>query len=263
MKRSLSVLASAILAASLLGQAPAAGVDEEPGPDCVVSWGSAARQESSSFSGVVTNARVGRQDCYDRFVVDVSGSAGGYDVAYVDAVRAPGSGLVVPLRGEAALRVIVRAPAHDDDGQPTYNPPVPGEVADVAAYETFEQVAFAGTFEGSTTFGLGVRERLPFRVFALDGPGEGSRLVIDVAHAWLGTGSPSASPFGNYESARAVPGGVEVKGWTIDPDTTGPIYVWVTVDGVGRHLYANGNRPDVGAVHPAYGPGHGLSLIHI
>jgi hypothetical protein len=32
--------------------------------------------------------------------------------------------------------------------------------------------------------GLGVRARLPFRVFKLDGPGEGSRLVIDVAHQW-------------------------------------------------------------------------------
>jgi hypothetical protein len=32
--------------------------------------------------------------------------------------------------------------------------------------------------------GLGVRARLPFRVFTLDGPGSMSRLVIDVAHHW-------------------------------------------------------------------------------
>lgn len=30
----------------------------------------------------------------------------------------------------------------------------------------------------------GVRARLPFRVFVLDGPGSGSRLVVDVAHRW-------------------------------------------------------------------------------
>jgi len=35
-----------------------------------------------------------------------------------------------------------------------------------------------------TTIGLGARARLPFRVFTLSGPGQGSRLVIDVAHRW-------------------------------------------------------------------------------
>jgi hypothetical protein len=38
--------------------------------------------------------------------------------------------------------------------------------------------------EGQTEIGLGVRARLPFRVFPLAGPGDGSRLVIDVAHRW-------------------------------------------------------------------------------
>jgi peptidoglycan/xylan/chitin deacetylase (PgdA/CDA1 family) len=68
----------------------------------------------------------------------------------------------------------------------------------------------------------------------------------------------SGSPFGNYESAVAVIGGISVKGWAIDPDTTAPIYVWVTLDGVGRHFYANVNRPDVGAAYPGYGPSHGF-----
>ncbi|MDQ1596268.1 MAG: hypothetical protein QOH40_2824, partial [Arthrobacter pascens] len=40
------------------------------------------------------------------------------------------------------------------------------------------------SFEGYTTLGLGVRARLPFKVFTLAGPGSGSRLVIDVAHHW-------------------------------------------------------------------------------
>ena len=43
---------------------------------------------------------------------------------------------------------------------------------------------FAGSFEGYTSIGLGVRARLPFRVFMLDGPGTSSRLVVDVAHRW-------------------------------------------------------------------------------
>jgi hypothetical protein len=40
-------------------------------------------------------------------------------------------------------------------------------------------VAWAGSFEGQSTIGLGVRARLPFRVLQLPG-----RLVIDVAHHW-------------------------------------------------------------------------------
>lgn len=55
---------------------------------------------------------------------------------------------------------------------------------DVTGYRTFRQVAFTGSFEGQTLIGLGVRARLPMPAFVLDGPGDGSRLVIDVAHRW-------------------------------------------------------------------------------
>ena len=55
-------------------------------------------------------------------------------------------------------------------------------MTNVSGYQTFRQVAWAGSFEGYTTLGLGVRARLPFKVFTLDGPGSGSRLVVDVAH---------------------------------------------------------------------------------
>ncbi|HAG60432.1 MAG TPA: hypothetical protein DCL83_14500, partial [Arthrobacter bacterium] len=73
---------------------------------------------------------------------------------------------------------------YDANGNATYNPANKTELANVAGYQTFRQVAYAGSFEGYTTLGLGVRARLPFRVFTLDGPGTGSRLVIDVAHFW-------------------------------------------------------------------------------
>jgi hypothetical protein len=49
----------------------------------------------------------------------------------------------------------------------------------VSGYRTFRQVAWAGSFEGQTNIGLGVRARLPFRVFTMPG-----RLVVDVAHLW-------------------------------------------------------------------------------
>ena len=54
----------------------------------------------------------------------------------------------------------------------------------MSGYRTLRQVAWAGSFEGQTSLGVGVRARLPFRVTVLDGPGTGSRVVLDVAHRW-------------------------------------------------------------------------------
>jgi hypothetical protein len=70
----------------------------------------------------------------------------------------------------------------------------------------------------------------------------------------------SGSPIGSLDVARLVPGvGVNVGGWAFDPDTGNSIPVHVYVDGQGTALTANGNRPDVGAVFPGYGPAHGFS----
>jgi hypothetical protein len=77
----------------------------------------------------------------------------------------------------------VRAPAYED-GDPTYDPQDPARLVDVGGWSTFRQVAMAGSFEGQTTIGLGVRARLPMRAYRVDGPGHCQRLVIDVAHHW-------------------------------------------------------------------------------
>jgi len=81
----------------------------------------------------------------------------------------------------AKIEIIVRAPAIDMNGDPTY-PGVVGQrlpgVA-VAGYETFRSTRYGGSFEGQTSLGLGVRARLPFRVMKV-----GNRVVIDVAHHW-------------------------------------------------------------------------------
>jgi hypothetical protein len=101
----------------------------------------------------------------------------------VDRVRQEGSGFAVPLRGGARLQVTVVAPAYDNYRQ-TYRPANRSELVNVAGFQTFRQIAWAGSFEGQSTIGLGVRARLPYRVFVVQGPGAGSRFVIDVAHRW-------------------------------------------------------------------------------
>ncbi len=154
-------------------------------PYCGITWGSLTKAGGVETAPTLTGIRTGRHDCYDRLVLDLrGGSSAGFRVSYVDAVHADGSGTLVPLRGGARLQIIVRAPSYDLNGQPTYTPANPSELANVTGFRTFRQVAYAGSFEGQTTLGLGVRARLPFRAFVLAGPGDGSRLVVDVAHLW-------------------------------------------------------------------------------
>jgi hypothetical protein len=160
-----------------------------PSAYCGLRWGSLPKQAfgnavAGSSQVPVRNVRAGQHACYDRLVVDVAGKVAGAFLRYVPNVAMDGSGTPVPLRGGAKLQVIVEAPAYDPQGHPTYVPANRRELVNVTGYRTFRQVAWAGSFEGQTTIGLGVRARLPMRVFVLNGPGSGSRVVIDVAHRW-------------------------------------------------------------------------------
>jgi hypothetical protein len=150
-----------------------------PAPYCGITWGSLAKSHSPTTSPQLTNIRAGRHDCYDRLVFDVRGNVTGYTVKYVNTMTEDPSGRVVPLRGGAKLSIAIQAPAYDTAGRPTYRYANRAELVNVAGYRTFRQVALAGSFEGVTTVGLGVRARLPFRVFTLP-----NRIVVDVAHAW-------------------------------------------------------------------------------
>ena len=161
-------------------------------PYCGITWGSTDKAGDFPSSvpnprpSAITNVRAGQQDCYDRLVFDLRSIGASYRVRYVGTVYHDPRGTPVPLRGGAKLEIVLPGlPTYDlETGASTYNPPRPSELVDLTGYQTFRQVAWAGSFENQTTLGLGVRARLPFRVLYLDGPGAGSRLVIDVAHQW-------------------------------------------------------------------------------
>ncbi|MBV1778189.1 hypothetical protein KRR55_03545 [Paeniglutamicibacter sp. ABSL32-1] len=180
-------LAGALLIAGLgiSPVSPAATATAVTAPYCGITWGSLADSVAGYSSATITNVRTGRHTCYDRMVIDLKGRVKGYDVRYVNAVYTEGEGRHVPLAGAADLRIIVKAPAYTSSGVPTYNPANRTNAKDVSGYTTFRQVAFLGSYEGQTSFGLGVRARLPFRTFVLTAAdGSTSRLVIDVAHRW-------------------------------------------------------------------------------
>jgi hypothetical protein len=150
-------------------------------PYCGITWGSLPKHGGGMSTVPLTNIRTGQHECYDRMVFDFSGSASGYRVEYVTNVYADGSGQLISLNGGAKLQIIALASAYDTNGSSTY----PGIVGkhlpgiNLSGYQTFRDAKFAGSFEGQTTVGLGVRARLPFRIFTLN-----NRLVVDVAHRW-------------------------------------------------------------------------------
>ena len=163
-----------------LPPAPAGGT----AADCRdVAWGSGAKAFPRLSTSPITGVRAGQHRCFDRVVIDLATPpAGGWTVQY-GPVAEPGTGDIVPVRGGASIEVVVRAPTHTLAGTPTFTPADPHELVAVGGYRTLRQAVFAGTFEGQSTFGLGVRARLPFRVFALEDAGR-ARLVVDVAHRW-------------------------------------------------------------------------------
>jgi hypothetical protein len=146
---------------------------------CEVVWGSGPKSDMFMTDTDMVGLRAGRHECHDRLVFDLRGPITGYWVSYVDAVTEDPTGRPVPLRGGARLMVAVFAAAHDDSGTPTYTFTDGAELVDVTGYRTLRQVAWAGSWEGTTSVGVGVRARLPMRVFTLP-----DRIVVDVAHTW-------------------------------------------------------------------------------
>ena len=178
MRRSLP-LAVALAVLALAAPAQAAS------PYCGITWGSLAKTTASAPAGgdPLVNVRAGRNTCYDRLVLDVRGQVQSWNVRYVSQVTNDPRGDVVPLRGGAFLQIVAGVSDHDLNGTPTYDLSDRPELVNVTGFTTFRQVAGAGSFEGVSSIGLGVRARLPVRVFTLNSGGT-SRLVVDVAHRW-------------------------------------------------------------------------------
>jgi hypothetical protein len=183
--RSLVLLLSFIALAVLGLVAPSVA---SAAPFCGISWGSLDKA-STGGAGFVDDVRAGQHACYDRLVIDVVGnpSYSSWNVGYVPGVTEDPSGRPVSLRGGAFLQIGLHADDYTPNGTLTYTPANRRELVNVSGFRTFRQVAWAGSFEGFSSIGVGVRARLPFRVFALtglSGTANGTRVVIDVAHQW-------------------------------------------------------------------------------
>ncbi len=185
MRSSFAALALLTGPALMLAPQAAPAALASPAASCpTVYWGSLPESLATIRSGPLTNVRSGKHACFDRIVFDVAGKSTGYQVKYVPAVKDPFSGRTVAVRGGAAVQFSVHAPAYNSRGQATYQPANRADVVNVTGYSALRQVRYVASGEGQTTFAIGVRGRLPLRVTVLPGPGNKSRVVLDIAHRW-------------------------------------------------------------------------------
>lgn len=199
MRKPLAALASVALAlGALAGTGATTPPPTQAASYCGITWGSGEKSftHGAHFSqNTVKSVRSGRHDCFDRLVIELRGDVLGYFVGYYPEPVYDNTEQPVPLRGAAYLMIEVANPSVTGAGRFSWAPGNTHELVDVTGYRTFRQVALGaygdmldgpaqhGSFN-YTHFGIGVRGRLPFRTFVLDGPGNGQRLVIDVAHRW-------------------------------------------------------------------------------
>ncbi|MGY1633069.1 hypothetical protein ACI784_15315 [Geodermatophilus sp. SYSU D01186] len=134
--------------------------------------------EASADSRVtVTEIRTGRQEGFDRVVLEVGGTGTpGWDVRYVDQPASQGRGDALQVAGEAVLQVTLTGVGYPYDTgiEEWAGPdPLPGN-----GTRTVTEVVWDATFEGTSVAFVGTRAEVPFRVYALEQP---TRVVVEVA----------------------------------------------------------------------------------
>lgn len=130
----------------------------------------------------LVGVRWGAHSGYDRIVFEFTGGTPGYRVAY-GTLEGLGTGDTMALAGAADLIVDFEfARAHTDSGRSTY----PLKTMD-PRLTTLRQVRWGGDYEGYVRAGLGLRDRVGFRVTTLTSP---ARVVVDMAHKAAYTVAP-------------------------------------------------------------------------
>jgi len=125
-------------------------------------------------AALLFGAAAGCHATFDRFVVRAKLATPGYDVRYVRRIVADPSGRPVALLGAKRIRVTLNlAAGHDNRGRNLLAGTLTPRCANLL------QVKKAGDFEGTVSFGLGLKRMTGFRVFRLTNP---TRVVIDVTH---------------------------------------------------------------------------------
>jgi hypothetical protein len=170
----------------------------------------------------LVDLRAGRHAGFDRVVFQIDGPMPWYSFQYVPVVRLDGSGEPLKLRGSAFLEVVLRA-ATDDDGRPVLK-----TTRLRPDFPALREVNAPFSYEGQTTAGVGVSQRVGFRVFELTGP---NRIVLDLAHP--AGDDPADGPTALTVTPNRGPVGtrVTVEGQGCDPGSATTLLVLTSSTG--------------------------------
>lgn len=122
--------------------------------------------------GEVFDVRPGRHECFDQITFDVATTAKvGFVAGYVPVATQDGSGFEVPVAGGAVIQLSIDAPS----------PELLIGYGYTADWPALKEIKFAGSFEGMTTFAIGVASVRPFAVEHHPN-GDTMRVVVYIAH---------------------------------------------------------------------------------
>ncbi len=132
-------------------------------------------------TAVLREMRAATHDGYDRVVLEFDRPVNAYLVRYVDAITEDPSDAPVPMQGTAFIQVVVQGATLDNSFQLSGS-----QVARTYAgphrltplLPQVREIATAGDFEATLSFGIGLASKAGFTVTRLTSP---SRIVVDVA----------------------------------------------------------------------------------
>lgn len=109
-------------------------------------------------------------------------------------------------------------------------------------------------FEGAIAMRPGTRK------ICLVAENVGRGTSLNFPCTWLSV--PTGAVLGSVASWRAVPQGIHVSGWLLDPDTIAPVRIQVLVNNKwSRTIVADANDDAVANQYPHYGSAHGLDRV--
>lgn len=157
------------------GASPTPEPGAPPAEDFAGTIGVVEKEGGGMEPALLRDVRTASHEQFDRVVFEFAGArVPGYHVEYVDRpVRQCGSGLAVPVAGDAWLRVrLTPANAHTEEGRATVR-----ELSRRPNYANLKELKSLCDFEAEVEWVLGLASPKRFRVLELSGP---ARLVVDV-----------------------------------------------------------------------------------
>jgi hypothetical protein len=150
-------------------------------PYCGITWGSLPKSDPDTFApGPVLGVRVGQHRCFDRLAIDLRGGEPGYTVQYVSQVGGDDEAPPLSLRGGAFLQIMVNAANRVGGAWLALRPGDRRRVSlpDLPGGRLWWRLRAPPRRRARRACPVAVPGVHPAR------PGDGSRLVIDVAHRW-------------------------------------------------------------------------------